>query len=435
MGGLTVPGITPGIGALFADAGTGYAGGPGLLDKLFGNKSFLQILSAAGSDLLANTPGKNINAANQQLIASPNYAKLLAQMLGGNVPEGGKISLDSTGMKIQVPNLAGTTSAGTSIAGQATTQPSQSPSLSLEDIGRAIGSIVPFPGSQPLANIKASDLAGVSPELLATAVQLGQTQQQIGQKSVSELIDLIYKRGLLDYYQGQLAQGQQGLGLRAGELDVHRQRAITDAVAEFRKWEENALPAPISIPGLGTITGKQFSALDPGTKAYGYYAHNARLMGEDVMSLKDFKDFARTSQEKNYDRAVEGGYEGSFDTWLLRNLKTGGTHINLNPEKIEFKKMSGDIAGQLYFTNPEGLEADLTNYLGSTEFTKKMFLESPENRAEFRKKETVKFIENRITSSGGEILDTQMAKDGKTRVWLIKWLSGDRTVFRHGIEP
>lgn len=77
------------------------------LNALSQNKLLLQYLAGAGADISAGNPiGGNVNAVTQQNIQAQNFAKLLQRMLGGNVPEGGKITMDTKGMKMDIPQSA-----------------------------------------------------------------------------------------------------------------------------------------------------------------------------------------------------------------------------------------------------------------------------------------------------------------------------------------
>lgn len=77
------------------------------LTNLLQNKLFLQYLAGAGADISAGNPlMTNVNAITQQNIQSQNFMKLLQNMLGGEIPEGGKMTMDSKGMKMDIPSSA-----------------------------------------------------------------------------------------------------------------------------------------------------------------------------------------------------------------------------------------------------------------------------------------------------------------------------------------
>ena len=81
------------------------------IQDMFSNPLFLQYLSAAGQDISAGGPiGQNVGRVTEQNIAARSQAKLqnqyltaLGKMLSGDIPEGGKVTMDNKGLKIDVP--------------------------------------------------------------------------------------------------------------------------------------------------------------------------------------------------------------------------------------------------------------------------------------------------------------------------------------------
>jgi hypothetical protein len=99
---LASSGVNP--SAMGIGAGGGEAGGMGGLANLLQNKLFLQYLSSAGGALSKGDPaGGALDAVTQQNISSQNFAKLLAKMLSGNVPEGGAVKMTDKGLSLNVP--------------------------------------------------------------------------------------------------------------------------------------------------------------------------------------------------------------------------------------------------------------------------------------------------------------------------------------------
>ena len=67
----------------------------------------IQLMAAAGQDLSAGRPpGQALGGAVQQNIASRNFAKLMAGILKGQVPEGGSMKVDSKGFSLSLPREA-----------------------------------------------------------------------------------------------------------------------------------------------------------------------------------------------------------------------------------------------------------------------------------------------------------------------------------------
>jgi hypothetical protein len=63
-----------------------------------------------------------------------------------------------------------------------------------------------------------------------------------------------------------------------------------------------------------------------------------------------FQDAAKTSHEKDYERAVAEGYEGSFNQWLLGITKAGAINIG---ELVNKEKSLIDIRDKMEITTDE----------------------------------------------------------------------------------
>lgn len=168
-----------------AAASAGGGGFGDVMSKLFGNKLFLQYLSAAGQDVVSGNPiGTNVNAVTQQNISAQNYSKLLNRMLGGYIPEGGKIVSDSKGMKLDIPKSALETSGGQGTGSLMSAQTTTVPKFDSQFLN-------PFDSSQ--SEIPAADLAGLTPNDISTALNARFTRDQIERKSVNDLMDHMIK--------------------------------------------------------------------------------------------------------------------------------------------------------------------------------------------------------------------------------------------------
>uniref|UniRef100_A0A6H1ZU39 Uncharacterized protein n=1 Tax=viral metagenome TaxID=1070528 RepID=A0A6H1ZU39_9ZZZZ len=89
------------------------------INNLLSNKLLLQYLSGAGAAISAGQPAAPaLNQVTQQNISTQNFAKLLAQVMGGKkVPEGTKMSIDHKGFKFEGPrNILGGTAENTALA-------------------------------------------------------------------------------------------------------------------------------------------------------------------------------------------------------------------------------------------------------------------------------------------------------------------------------
>ena len=73
----------------------------------FENKLLLQYMSGAGAAMSAGEPiGPALNQITQQNISTQNFMKMLQKMMGGEIPQGGKITMDEKGMSMNIPKSA-----------------------------------------------------------------------------------------------------------------------------------------------------------------------------------------------------------------------------------------------------------------------------------------------------------------------------------------
>ena len=287
------------------------------------NMLLLQYLAGAGQDIgSGNAVGTNVNAITQQNIQSRNFMKLLQKMLSGQgVPEGGKMTMDSKGTKIEVPSSAGNPLAGSvgldkgggfdplarSAEGGGTPVniSSQTPS-SNSNMGNFLN-----PSASPL-DISGADLAGLTPGDISQALQFKFGQEAFQQKKLSDAGDLIYKSALT-------------------------QRAL----------------APDTVKDDRTTA----------VKNYEFYTNQQKASGKSAKSFEDWDKDARTSHEKDYDRYKSEGGELNFHSWL-RDITALSGGIDLD-EYRKRKEVSADVDAEKYFTDPKGLAQDVDKYVNS----------------------------------------------------------------------
>lgn len=440
MGGMSFPGLGG------AGLGNGAGGGGNFLTDLFTNKLFLQMLGAAGTDLLGGTGGKNTGNAIQQNVGAQSYAKLLAQMLGGQMPEGGKISMDATGMKIQMPNLA-----GSQVAGQSAPAPAQSPTPVssngggggqddlISNLSRALN---PFAPSLP-SNINPADLAGVSPELIGQAVGLQQNQEQLHQRRFSDIVDAVYKQGLLRNQEVQAGLESRGLDLRAKEYETSAQNAGTSAINALRQWQETQADlgaSPIQPPGFARpISLKEFNTFSAADKAYTFYtveneARNKALVAgggkpEPLLSRLDWENRVTTTNKKDYEAAkADGSFKGGLMDFILEKAKAGAIKISTG-DKLDEAAARSQLQGQGYFNNPDWIK-DIDTHI-KDEYVQEAITTrarsfpggiTRKNLAEATAVEKGKAVESRILATPGtQIIDRKLSEDRKTVIWIVKW--------------
>ena len=137
-----------------------------------------------------------------------------------------------------------------------------------------------------------------------------------------------------------------------------------------------------------------------------------------------------TADWKDYQKAKAEGYAGNFYKWQKEMAAlSGGLTLD---EFAARKEVTGDIESRQYFTDPKGLAKDVDNYANSKEARRELiqYADQPKEL----KKQTIlkkaKFVESKITASGGKIQEVKM--DGRTRVWTVKWPNGKTSEVRYG---
>lgn len=238
------------------------------------NKLFLQYLSGAGAAMGGEGSfAAGLNKITQQNIATQNYAQMVGkqqtaakkrhqeymsmmkELLGG----GAKINMDKDNVSIKAPSalFGGEGGMSSLISGGAPAASGAGGPAAKQEFD------VLNPSASPL-DVSSADLAGLTPQNISQALQLGMASEELEGKKLSELMDMIYKRDVL-------------------------------ATKDYRT---------------------------PAQKNY-EYAQSQGFEG----SLVDFKNAAKTTHQKDYDAAVSGGYKGDFNTWMLEMAKAGAINL------------------------------------------------------------------------------------------------------------
>ena len=356
------------------------------LGNLLQNKLFLQYLSGAGADISAGRGlGPNINAITQQNIQAQNFMKMLQYMLG----TGGKASMDSTGMKLSIPQ---TSDLFSSFLGGKESNPedfyrgigAMGPAPTTPTVGGRRDFINPFVSSQP--EFSAADLAGLTPQDISQALS-GATGVEASR------VDALYKQSLMDYY------GAMTEGLREPKIDPLDE--IFDVV----------------IPSLGReVTLREWKELPKDEQEYALYLKGSKAIGDkDPMSKEEFQSLEPTEHEKLLRSLMKHPELLNIEKQLR---SAGATKISLG-EKVSEKLTMGKLEGQLYFTRGT-FAKDLDKAI--QEFTKEELYkyESAQGKIELTKFKT-RYIVDAIISRNGEILSADWDIDGKTIIWTVKW--------------
>lgn len=289
----------------------------------FNNPMLLQFMTAAGEDISSGNPiGTNVGKTVQQNISSQNFMKLLQKMLGGEVPEGGKMEISDTGMKMHIPATAYT------LSGQAPKASTPAQQSAVEN---------PFINpSYSSAGISASDLAGLSPEMISQALQFKMAQDELKNKSIMDVVDMQYKRALTE-------------------------QALANAEADRRPKD--------------TRTNEQ--------KNYEYYVAQQSKLGQPVKTIAEWDKDTQTAHQKDYEYYKNQGGDLSFHEWL-RDITALGGGLSLEDyaarkatsEDIEAKS---NITSADFFTKTEKIvkeDPTLDQYLGTPEYDKQVKLET-----------------------------------------------------------
>jgi len=372
------------------------------LSNLLQNKLLLQYLAGAGADIASGQPiGQNVSAITQQNIAAQNMMGLLAKMLAGEVPEGGKITIDNKGTKIQVPKMQSQQ--------QLAAEGSQLPGGSgvdwtkPENIAKLSSFLRPSEGQ--LGNISPGDLAGLSTADITQALQGALAVKEFGRKRLRDIADALYKQKIMDYYDVLIGRETPSVTIPGTDIKLTRK--------EFLDWYKTAT----KDERTAAIKNYEY-ALQQGFKG----------------SFEQFMDRAKTTHQKDYEYYVTqerqmGREPKPFNEWMLDVAKAGGLSIG---EIVGRKKALAEVAGQLYFKDPKWVN-DVERYLKSEPVRIRILTADDEQLETAR--ETVRFIENKIKAGGGVIEDVKLSEDERTMIWTVKWPSGDVEVIKHDIRP
>jgi len=369
--------------------------------SLIENRLLLQMLSGVGASIAGEDSfAAGINPIIQQNISSQSYAKLLSKLLEG----GGKMTLDKDKVNITADPkllqddtediqsvLAGTRPKTPGLGTLARPTKDISISETIQST-RPQGGTTNFlgallnPSASPLGELTGADLAGLTTQDISQALQLRLGTESLKQKTQADI-----RQSLLD---------QMRLGILGQQAETAEKRANIEAFKAMTKDERTA--AQKNYAFAQTPEGGNFRG-----------------------SFSDFQDIAKTTHEKDYEAAVEGGYKGTFHEWY-RDIVALGGGLDLG-ERL-------DIKSEAYLTDPRGLAKDIDKFVESEDFQNRMFALGEQAETE-RPREIIKFIEGRITATGGTITDVELSDDGKIVTWSVTFPRGRKKEIKHAIRP
>ena len=407
----------------------------GLKDNGFANNQLLlQYLTGASNDLLQGQPiGKNVNAVTNQNITAQNYAKMLQQLLAG----GSKINITATGMKLDVPNTAlsspgsgdqtGTTQAGPgpgiptyqpgtneenrglpglgfdNAQGPPSAQPVTGPSGITPSNNSVMSQLLggSNPSSSPLGNVTASDLAGLSPQDISSAISHGERKDVFEKSKVNDVYDNAYKLALIDQMQG----------------------------SKQAKMEAAIRTAPLEVPGLGTLSFDTWKTLDAKTKAYSYYAfytknrivQGLQPAGEEVLSYNEFINQSTPNTMEQYYKLAQEDPE--FKKFYFESKSAGATQINLD-QRGEQQRQKADISAETWINDPKGLPKVVADFKDDFQY-KQAQMSAADATDQGTRDKPAKMLAEKIDSSIRAVhpeadISVEWNEDGKSATWTIK---------------
>ena len=407
------------------------------LDALLQNKLAMQYLAGLGADLSAygaNTDKgfqpANVNAVTNQSITAQNannqQQKLLQWMAEAfNPATKSTMSIGAGGVNMKLSpesamfkDLLGGkgTNAEDFYKGIGAFGPPPSPPPPVAPASDSQGGTTPNPFVSGQPSFSASDLAGLTPEIMAnnlsgalnvvgTQNKLGLEREQLANKSNQELFDALYKFSSLS------------------SEDALRKQQILESQNKINnpKIDSGNTLFPISVPTIGAVTLDQWKALPIDQQNYAAYVDTAKRLGDkQIMTPQDFKQSFTNSEQV-----------GFLETLLKRPdllslkkelLTSGATKITLG-EKLDEVKAKSRLSGQLYFDDPKwinDLEKTTEKYVADNLWNVKDPTAKTLETAKYKAKQ----IEAQILAGGGSS-NAAWAADGKTMIWTVKWPSGD----------
>jgi len=301
------------------------------LSDLFQNKLFLQYLSGAGA---AIGSGKNIaeglNPITQQNISSQNYMKLLKKMLEGNIPDGGKMTMDKDGLSMKIPSSALNLEGG-GVASE-----------NREYLSRAKGTFI-NPSSSPL-DVSSADLAGLTTRDISQALSGALGIKEIEQKKVSSEREFEW-RALVDIWKATEDR-------RKAALEERRVKVAESAEERLL----SGVPKKVSV----TLPDKRVVDVNP-KDALTYYAKKYDL-------------------PLSYDTYRIAQKDPKYKAHLIEMAQAGATQINLG-DVAEKEIAKGAGKGVADVTSPDFVQT-VREGLGKD----KMTWYNPPKFAEYLKK-------------------------------------------------
>ena len=243
---------------------------------------FLSFLSKAGATL--NPEMQPLDQLTQQAIGAQSkaglidrYNKILSGMLKGEIPTGGKLTLDKDGMKANVPSsaLSGPFNEGggggqdRGLGGMKSSGTNWDDPANRTDLIGKVRAASPFDSSQ--LGVSGADLAGLTSQDVSQALKDAIGTASLKEQTINDIAERVYKSQLGKWYEAQTA----AVGA-PGPLDK-----------------------PYIIPVNGRqVTVREWNALPEESQKYYMYVFGQELKGKDPMSPREWKMTEPTDRER-----------------------------------------------------------------------------------------------------------------------------------------
>lgn len=391
------------------------------------SKALSQYLAAAGMDAAEGGGlGKNFNNVTMQRNSSDSMTQLLTQLLGGGMP-GVEAKIGDKGISINMsretpagqpgpdPRTTGIAplaqpSQGGATHAQAPTAPASDPvqTSSVQPEGR----LRPF--FSDLSGVSASDLVGLSPELILQALQLDQGQEQINDQKYRDYVNAQYNMGMLSDAQKRTALSEQRLPIEQMEAETGRLNTLHNF------WK------------LATEDDRT-----PMMKEYEY----AQEQGYEG-NLEDWKVISGDPETiKLYKASIaDGSFTGGLWDFIRSKAKAGATSVNIN-NKVEEDLSRGYVQSRLVMYDPvareSAINAELKKLGISEKMTLKMEGDSPE-ALKLRSDYVDRAVKRIVSAGNGRVIKSAVSPDGSSIGWVVEWTERDGTkkeeFFRHALK-
>jgi hypothetical protein len=167
--------------------------------------ALIQMMSAMGAGLNQQPWTQNINQLLQGAYGAKKQAGLIdmmKQIIGGEMP-GAKASIGEDGVKLNLPANAdivseafGTAKAGAQASNIPTATGTGTGQAGTQAMGAGNVNLLNPSSSQPGMNLTAADLVGLTPQDVNAALSGALNVEQLRQKKVTDVMDMIYKGAL-----------------------------------------------------------------------------------------------------------------------------------------------------------------------------------------------------------------------------------------------